>query len=43
MIWTNAIELYKEVDGLQDNSPMDTNQPIDVSQKDSTCPESLKN
>ena len=34
MIWRKADEWYKEVDGPEDNSPMDTNQSGDVYQKD---------
>jgi hypothetical protein len=35
------VEWYKEVDGLEDNSPMETNQTGDVYQMESVGPESL--
>jgi len=34
-------EWYKEIDGPEDNSPMDNNQFGDVSQKDNVGPERL--
>ena len=32
MIWSKAVEWYKEVDSLEDNSPTDTDQSGDVYQ-----------
>jgi hypothetical protein len=37
-----AIEWYNEEGGLEDNSPMDSNQSGDVYQKDTVGPERLE-
>jgi hypothetical protein len=43
MIRQKAVEGYNMVDGLEDNSPMDTNLSADVYQKHTVGPERLDN
>jgi len=42
MIQRKDVEWYNENDGLENNSPMDTNQSGDVYGKDTVCPERLE-
>jgi len=37
-----VVEWYEEVDGPEDNSPMDTNQCVDVYQMETVRPERLE-